>query len=131
MQINFNHPFWELVRVKEVDDCWEKPTNVDKSSGYARYRPHWKGKSYVASRFAAWLAGLVDSPDAPKDRKGTGFVLHKCDNRICCNPYHFIIGTYGQNLADCWNKERREIGDKDEQGKFFDLGRRHREYLLK
>ena len=65
------------------------------------------GKRYTAHRVAAWLQGLIDTPEAPKSRTDTGFVLHTCDNRKCCNPAHFIVGTYSENQKDAYNKRRR------------------------
>ena len=34
------------------------------------------------------------------------FVLHRCDNRKCCNPNHLFLGTNEDNMADCKNKDR-------------------------
>jgi HNH endonuclease len=33
-------------------------------------------------------------------------VLHKCDNRKCCNPAHLYIGTNDQNIADKIARDR-------------------------
>jgi hypothetical protein len=34
-------------------------------------------------------------------------VMHKCDNRLCCNPAHLEAGTQKQNIADMDAKGRR------------------------
>jgi len=34
------------------------------------------------------------------------YVLHKCDNRICCEPDHLFIGTQRDNIADMIAKGR-------------------------
>lgn len=33
-------------------------------------------------------------------------VLHKCDNRACCNPDHLFLGRAKDNVDDMFRKER-------------------------
>lgn len=72
------------------------------SSGYGALA--WKRKPAVAHRVAAFLSGLVTSVDAPDDRCSTGFVLHQCDNRRCCNPEHLRVGTLSQNQIEAYQR---------------------------
>lgn len=35
-------------------------------------------------------------------------IMHKCDNRICINPYHLQLGTIQENNADRTKKQRKK-----------------------
>lgn len=45
------------------------------------------------------------------------YVLHRCDNRSCCNPEHLFLGTYDDNLKDMAAKDRSAFGEKSGQAK--------------
>ena len=47
-------------------------------------------------------------------------VLHKCDNKICCNPKHLFLGTRTTNNKDRARKDRsfRQIGEISACAKF-------------
>jgi hypothetical protein len=95
--------FW--CRVKKQQSCWEWQGAVN-STGYGNLAFH--GKSVTAHRVAAFLSGLISDIHAPKDRKGSGFILHSCDNRRCCNPAHMSVGTYAENQAEAYTRRRRK-----------------------
>ena len=46
-------------------------------------------------------------------------MLHKCDNRKCCNPEHFFLGNYADNQKDAYRKVRRAApnGEKNANSK--------------
>jgi hypothetical protein len=96
--------FWARVRGGSDDECWEW-TGCVNSTGYGTVS--WHGKHYTAHRVAAWLSGLVDAPDRPVSSRETGHVLHTCDNRRCCNPNHFFLGSFADNQRDAYRKKRR------------------------
>jgi hypothetical protein len=96
--------FWGKVNIISETDCWEWKGSVN-NTGYGTVA--WNGKVYTAHRVAAYLSDMVDSIAAPKHAAIKGFVLHKCDNRKCCNPNHFFIGTYADNQLDAYAKKRR------------------------
>lgn len=102
--------FWKRVNTSG-NGCWEWGGTCN-NTGYGTVA--WNKKVYVAHRVAAWLVGLVPTPAAPRNRKGSGFVLHTCDNRKCCNPKHFEIGTYSSNQLSAYGRRRR----KQPQGQY-------------
>jgi hypothetical protein len=97
--------FW--ARVKKTNGCWEwqGKCNVE---GYGKLR--WHGKLYRAHRIAAWLSGLVETPRGPSGIADT-FILHRCDNRRCCNPEHFFLGSQSDNAKDAYVKNRLAKGE--------------------
>ena len=95
--------FWERVAKGDPDSCWEWQGSCN-NTGYGTVS--WHGPVYTAHRVAAWLVGMVDSPKAPIFNR-TSYVLHKCDNRKCCNPNHFFLGSYSDNQRDAYQKNRK------------------------
>ncbi len=93
--------FW--ARVDKTGDCWEW-TGTCNNTGYGTLS--YQGQPCVAHRVAAFLSGLVATIAAPKSKQDKGHVLHKCDNRKCCNPAHFFLGNYTDNQLDCYAKGR-------------------------
>jgi hypothetical protein len=39
------------------------------------------------------------------------WVLHSCDNTLCCNPDHLFLGTSEDNVNDCKRKNRTAAGE--------------------
>lgn len=78
------------------DGCFVFP-HGDNGNGYryVKVRPN----TYAVHRLAySVLVGEIK----------TGLsVLHKCDNRSCCNPDHLFLGTQADNVKDMDSKGRR------------------------
>lgn len=89
---------WENVRKGSDEDCWPW-LGWTNEHGYGRVEID--GKSYYAHRVIYQLAypGSIKKA-APKDRTASGFLRHRCDNPICCNPNHLLIGTQLDNMRD-------------------------------
>ncbi len=96
--------FWSLVNRLGEDDCWEWKAGRN-SSGYGVYR--FEGVSCVASRIAYLLSFGGITALAPTDPESDQFVLHWCDNRVCCNPKHLHLGTQSINQLESYERRRR------------------------
>lgn len=84
-------------RIQKMDTgCWhwDRYTNA---SGYGIVHEDGVGNHLVHRAFYAWHRGAF-----PKNK----FVLHKCDNRRCCNPEHLFLGTAQDNALDRDKKRR-------------------------
>jgi hypothetical protein len=81
--------FWSKVDVQEPDNCWNWKEAIS-NSGYGRIRINYK---LYSSHRIAWEA--INGP-IPKGK----MVLHKCDNKLCCNPAHLYCGTQKDNMHD-------------------------------
>lgn len=103
------------AKTKWVGDCLEWTATI--SNGYGTFV--YNKKCINASR-AAWIA------EHGEIAKGL-CVLHKCDNRKCCNTKHLFLGTHKQNTADMIKKGR----DNWETTRKFPIGTREKAWELR
>lgn len=91
--------FWKFVKIGiNKNDCWKWIGG--KIWGYGQFRVY--DKVFRANRFSYILHfGAI-----PKDLN----VLHKCNNRECCNPLHLYLGTYQDNANDKVKANRQYKG---------------------
>lgn len=91
-----NKRFWAKVDILDIDSCWNWKRGLF-TSGYGQF---WNGGTSVhAHRYAYEDYYNTKIPSGK-------LVCHKCDNRKCCNPNHFFVGSQSANMQDASNKKR-------------------------
>lgn len=101
-----------MNRPNTPDDLWAKVdrsggsnacwlfTGTRNPGGHGRFAV--RGRMVIASR-VAWEATYGPIPDGL-------YVLHSCDEPICCNPGHLMLGTLQANSVDAGRKGRLGTG---------------------
>jgi hypothetical protein len=84
--------------VVQANGCWEWQRSK-MNSGYGRIYTGF-GRDMSAHR-AAYIAWNGDIPEGK-------VVMHTCDNRVCINPDHLILGTKADNSRDMVAKGRNK-----------------------
>ena len=92
--------------LKKRGNCleWQLATN---NKGYGRLSH--LGKGYLAHR----LAYTLEVGKIPNNI----IIRHTCDNRICCNVKHMILGTNKDNSEDMVSRGRSLKGEKQHKAK--------------
>jgi len=110
--------FWSKVDVRGDDECWNWKGARTKGRSFHHYglfrmsrKPGEKeGKVERAHRAALVLSG-VEIPEGE-------VVRHTCDNHLCVNPRHLILGSNKDNYED--GRKRNRIRH-NERGNFAPL----------
>lgn len=91
-----------LDRSGGAEACWPWK-GATSGNGYGRMKV--AGKLYLPHRLmAAVVFGNID--DGGPAYHGR-VVMHDCDNPLCCNPKHLIVGNQKANVIDMDRKGRR------------------------
>ena len=98
---NLEEALWSRVAKTGEDDCWEWQAGA--SHGYGIFR--FGGKRYYAHTASYELF----HGEIPKGDVSSGehlYILHSCDNPLCCNPKHLSAGTHKQNISEMYERGR-------------------------
>ena len=87
------------------EKCWN--WTAHKIDGYGRFRV--KDDVFLSNRLAYYIFNGVDPMGL--------LVCHTCDNRACCNPKHFFLGTGKDNFIDMVKKGRTGKGFEAREGR--------------
>lgn len=89
------------IKFNPQTDCWEWIGCLQDGYGQIRINGQWQSVHRIVYEK---LCGPI-SDDKP-------CVLHKCDNRKCCNPDHLYVGTHQDNMNDMVQRNRSTMGEK-------------------
>lgn len=103
--------FWNKVNIRGPDDCWIWQGCIS-GSGYGSFNTG-NNKKINSSRFA-WI--LVNGPIVSKSL----LVLHRCDNKSCCNPNHLYLGTHGDNVNDLCKRNPLSLSLNGMPSRFYE-----------
>lgn len=96
-------------------DCWEWRGYVH-PTGYGQISVDNKRGNTTNTNRAAYMVAKGDIPNGL-------WVLHTCDNRLCCNPDHLWLGTPKENTQDMIAKGRRRKADTVSRGEDVSLAK--------
>jgi hypothetical protein len=89
----FKEDFWNRIKKGTDGECWTC-TGATNAFGYGT----------MSEGLAHRTAYELTNGPIPKGLN----ILHRCDNRPCCNPSHLVVGTQAENVADCVSKNRHK-----------------------
>lgn len=98
MDENQKDAFWSKVQIGGMSDCWPW-LGAQNSHKYGNVRVD---KKYLSAHRVAWELANFAIPDGYQ-------VCHVCDNGLCCNPAHLMLGTNQSNFCDMLFKGRGEF----------------------
>lgn len=85
--------------------CWEW-TGGRSGNGYGVFHLTVDGKeTSVKTNRQAYRLYVGEIPEGM-------YVLHRCDNRACCNPSHLYLGDHAQNMRDMTERNRAANGER-------------------
>ena len=95
--------FLNAVTKNEETGCWEWKKSLN-ARGYGQMNVNGKNREMHRLGYEIFNGEISEGL----------YVLHKCDNRKCCNPDHLWLGTQKDNIQDMIKKGRRRAPKIDQ-----------------
>lgn len=92
--------FWSRVEVRQRDQCW--PWRYGSQEGYGEFR--FSNNSREQAHRTAYRIANGPIPQ-------NAVIRHRCDNSLCCNPWHLLPGSHADNVRDRVDRGRSAIGE--------------------
>ena len=109
-----NNSFWDEVDIKDENECWFWKGSVS-SSGYGVFR--FRTVLFTSAHRVAWE--IANKQSIPKFIDGMKTVIrHTCDNKLCVNPNHLVLGNHRDNMMDA---RRKGVGLKYDEETFREV----------
>ena len=100
--------FWKKVEIRDENDCWSWKGARSRGTGYGSFTVGTNLRVGAHRYMYELLNGHI--PEGL-------FVMHTCDNPICVNPHHLMLGTHNENMQDMANKKRACCGERHHKSK--------------
>lgn len=102
---NTEEAFWAKVSTTDHRFCW--PWRGSFKNGYGRFTQN--RIEHYAHRYA-WSIYNGPVPDGMH-------VMHRCNNKDCCNPLHLELGTPSENTRDAYQDGLAVSGERHHRAK--------------
>ena len=114
MKKNTKEMIWNFIDKKDHDSCWMYKGSTFKGR-YGRF--FFNGKSHLSHRTVYELIY--------GDIKDDLFVMHRCNNKLCCNPDHLTLGTNQENQLHAVYSNAWKLGESGIRGVGYDKKRNY------
>ena len=64
---------------------------------------------YLGKKMGAHVRAYLQSVNGDLELVKGKVVMHTCDNRLCVNPEHLVLGTQSDNIKDMVSKGRQRL----------------------
>ena len=106
MEEKYLRRFWS--KVDKTPGCWNWTASTQSGYGAYGYRVDGTTKTPYIHMTAHRFSYMIN-----KGPIGDLCVRHTCDNKLCVNPSHLILGTHKDNMRDMAIRNRSARGEKN------------------